>query len=174
MRGREIEGKTTTTSNRGKRASFSDVFVLVLLFFYRGARGERESTPVTSERLGERPGTDRKKGDEEAKHPLSMKTRRRANPSPSPLTCSSAEIVPKECHRYGASSGKDSRFLDRSRRAFSLVAGSAKSSTSCSTEAMATIKSSLSHFLSAFLALSIAPSLYRSSTGRGRASSLSR
>jgi len=62
----------------------------------------------------------------------------RGNPiskrKPQILTCRSADTVPNECHRYGASSGKLSRFFERSRRAFSRVAGSARSRTSCSTE----------------------------------------
>lgn len=48
------------------------------------------------------------------------------------ISWSRADIVPKLCHRYGASSGKDSRFLLNSSRAFSLDAGFVKSSTSCS------------------------------------------
>lgn len=39
------------------------------------------------------------------------------------LTCSSAAIVPQECHSMGARSGTDSLFLLSSRRAFSLVSG---------------------------------------------------
>jgi len=48
------------------------------------------------------------------------------------ISWSKADIVPKLCHRKGASSGKDSRFLLNSSRAFSLVAELVRSSTNCS------------------------------------------
>ena len=48
------------------------------------------------------------------------------------ISCSKADIVPKLCHKKGASSGNDSRFLLSSSNAFSRVSGLVKSSTSCS------------------------------------------
>ena len=48
------------------------------------------------------------------------------------ISWSRADMVPKLCHKKGASSGKDSRFLLNSSSAFSLVAGFVRSRTSCS------------------------------------------
>lgn len=53
------------------------------------------------------------------------------------ISCSSAATVPKLYHRYGASSGKFSRFLLSSSSAFSRVAGLLSWCTYCSMSLLA-------------------------------------